>query len=814
MGRTFKCTSCERSWETDLPGRFTLCPSCREAKSSAKRAKLCGYRHCGQPFTDDSPKNSRKFCCSEHGRREKLFRSGLAQDESYFRANRPKLNPLCMACGERWPRVEGDRAVRCPRCRSSAREKVCTFCSEPFYDDTPKNTRKAHPSCARSALRVKPDRQAVASKRLEARRRGFLRSGTHGRLDDIASLKKGSHTWWGRVSELIFKEYRPVAEDANVSFGAQSPFDFLDPDLGKVDVRGVKARVSPEGRPMWAFSVDGLRESCDTAFLVGYRSDRSGIDFIWQIPSAKLPERSLRMAPGSSEYAWEGYCLNWDTSNADRVLTECLSLPDPVRPKDRFSWLDDPAHLIDKAPGHRGRRGELLYQSLYPEAVDQNRAEGSTASFDFLHPDGTRVNVKTSRFILRSDRSVYRWSFSRGFLKEHNCDVYSCLCLDHVGRLVREYRIPSSVWGDRRVIHIYDNEQGQWQPYSVPLRKEGLAVPAGKWSHTCKKDITLDKATEMIRPLTEEALDDVVRILLRTPFPRRGYGPERLLGDFSALVRSRAVRVEGDAVVGQSHAGLALCDAFFEHRYEATYKKSISVKSAWEDPSWLEKAVKFQINVGDPLLPWNVFRALRALLRTPSNFRPTVARAVVEAFSDEGDLVLDPCAGYGGRAAGTLAAGRRYIGVDPHPQAGQSFERMVDLLGFADKVSFHNIPFEDTDFPENSADLAFTSPPYFSVERYADHPDQSWVKHPSWESWRDVFLRVLIQKVFHALKPGAAFCFNVADAKFGKVTYPIVGESIRLALETGFSHERTLSMPLGRFGKKSKSEPILVFRKP
>jgi hypothetical protein len=83
--RKFTCFLCGSQWETEKLGNFKYCPSCREAKDLEGRVKKCGYRYCGVDFTDTSPKNSMTYCCPEHRRREKLLRSGLAKDESYFR---------------------------------------------------------------------------------------------------------------------------------------------------------------------------------------------------------------------------------------------------------------------------------------------------------------------------------------------------------------------------------------------------------------------------------------------------------------------------------------------------------------------------------------------------------------------------------------------------------------------------------------------------------------------------------------------------------------------------------------------------------
>src|SRR5256885_11149744 len=50
--------------------------------------------------------------------------------------------------------------------------------------------------------------------------------------------------------------------------------------------------------------------------------------------------------------------------------------------------------------------------------------------------------------------------------------------------------------------------------------------------------------------------------------------------------------------------------------------------------------------------------------RYPARFSPLFVRAAIEAFSDPGDLVLDPFLGGATTAVEALALGRRAIGID------------------------------------------------------------------------------------------------------------------------------------------------------
>ena len=815
--RTFTCKTCGKAWETAALGNFSTCDECKAAKAISARQKTCAYRHCDITFTDTSKQNSMQFCCPKHREQEKAFRSGKAKDETYFRENKPKLSPICMSCGHRWYRAPEDKSVRCLDCRQASRRKVCAKCCQFFEDTSLKATCKYCPSCATlepTKARIYQNPDEVERRRVEIGRCG------HGRLDDISTLQKGSTTWWGRVAELVFKAYRECAQDMVAEQGAKAVFDFQDPTYGRVNVKGAKERVSPEGRAIWGFPLRGLKVTADTVFLLGFAKDRQSITQMWLAPIGVLPESIVFFAPGSKEYKGAPYEVapSWGLAVANKVLQECLALPEPQVCKDRFAWMDDPKQLRVRAPGHRGRRGELLYKLLYPTSVDMNRTLGSNAPYDFQDADGTKVNVKTSCFVFRLGETSQRWSFSRGVeTREHNCDVYSCLCLDAGSVLVREYRIPVSAWGDaRRTLHIHD--QGQWEAYRVPLAQEGLQIQLTEWNQKLTQDLTVAQATENIQKIPLKAPDfneQLLAILLRTPLPLMEHTEEKLLRDFELLCASQT-HIEQDVIQRVSGVGAVICNHFFKHKYTARYQDLPSLQDAWGDPKWLRRAIVLQIKYGDPLRPRDIFRTLSAILRSPTNFRPAVAKALVAAYCPKGGTVLDPCAGYGGRAVGTLAVGCRYVGVDPHPNALAAFTGLFEFMQAPiEWAKLHQAPIEDVDLGDLQADLVFTSPPYFSVERYADDAKQSWVRYPNWAAWVGGFLVPLFEKAWRHLKPGCAFCLNINNAKFGTTTYDLVGVSLKLGQKLGFLHERTINLPLNRFGKAApKTEPILVFRKP
>src|SRR5947209_17173336 len=64
-----------------------------------------------------------------------------------------------------------------------------------------------------------------------------------------------------------------------------------------------------------------------------------------------------------------------------------------------------------------------------------------------------------------------------------------------------------------------------------------------------------------------------------------------------------------------------------------------------------------------------------------------------------------------------------------------------------------------------SADLVFTSPPYFDKERYGDDALQSYVQFPSYRDWLEGFLQPAITQSFRVLKKGGVLALNVSDTR-------------------------------------------------
>ena len=211
----------------------------------------------------------------------------------------------------------------------------------------------------------------------------------------------------------------------------------------------------------------------------------------------------------------------------------------------------------------------------------------------------------------------------------------------------------------------------------------------------------------------------------------------------------------------------------------------------------------------------------------------------------EGDcLVVDPCAGWGGRLLGTLCVKRKdkvtYVGIDPETRNQEAYETLQGLYNkYLKKESkserssqIYYEKFEDWIDTDDASqlfgktDLVITSPPYFNAELYnSDNENQSANSYETYPEWREKFYRKLVQGAFDLLKPGGTFVLNIANVSSAK---NLEKDARVLATEVGFKGAGFYKLAMGVIpgtrgsirhsvvieGATFKIEPCFVFEKP
>jgi DNA modification methylase len=106
-------------------------------------------------------------------------------------------------------------------------------------------------------------------------------------------------------------------------------------------------------------------------------------------------------------------------------------------------------------------------------------------------------------------------------------------------------------------------------------------------------------------------------------------------------------------------------------------------------------------------------------------------------------------------------------------------------------------------WPHLDYDLAFTSPPYFGTERYAEgvaEEEQSWHAYPTYESWINDYLFKTLDNIYNVLSETGAIAINIIDVKMQNKRY--------LVCDPMTKHMKSMGMPLQEvIGMRMKQRP-------
>ena len=210
-----------------------------------------------------------------------------------------------------------------------------------------------------------------------------------------------------------------------------------------------------------------------------------------------------------------------------------------------------------------------------------------------------------------------------------------------------------------------------------------------------------------------------------------------------------------------------------ENRWSVDGSVSPGPKRTWENEKFMTTLMGSAYSLKMPKITKNILRTMIGLRKyICSQFKPNVAKIIYDMFKSEN--ILDFSMGWGDRLAGFYASehGKHYVGLDPRKENHSIYKQQSEFyqkhLGFFEhdrKCDFHCSPAEDFDFTqyENHFDMVFTSPPYFSVERYSYDDTQSWVRYKDINDWNKDFLQKTLGNLWCSVKKGGYLLVNISD---------------------------------------------------
>jgi len=301
-------------------------------------------------------------------------------------------------------------------------------------------------------------------------------------------------------------------------------------------------------------------------------------------------------------------------------------------------------------------------------------------------------------------------------------------------------------------------------------------------------------------------------------------------------ISRKSHKVDSHKISVGNTAGQNLSRFWFPNMQEAYTRKDkmVSMRARFYDDPRLKRAISFCYKYRDEgdksVLPANIRRALDLVSGgTIANFKPMNARAVYDYICPTmWGNVLDFSSGYGGRMIGSLTSNMRfnYTGIDPNTKTYNGLVALGELmtsLGLGSGYQMHHMPSEQFVPEPGTYDAAFSSPPYFNLEKYSDEPTQCMVNYTTLDEWFDGYVVPTMTNIHNGLNSDGVFATNIADYKtYGqKEPVEVCERWIATAEKIGFKHTGTIKMMLNtrpgvgndKLAGREKFEGVYVFTK-
>ncbi len=323
----------------------------------------------------------------------------------------------------------------------------------------------------------------------------------------------------------------------------------------------------------------------------------------------------------------------------------------------------------------------------------------------------------------------------------------------------------------------------------------------------------------------ERMVDEVFQIYRsKNIFPIWYFNEEGAKEEIKKCIE-KDIKWEGNVLNLRYTQGSALCKWLMPNMFDVVVRDNEATQyKRFYDDEELKKAIRFCLRYDTGVKPHQVQAGLRMTSSVATNFPPMRAKAIYERFVEPGGVIYDFAHGFGGRILGALSSKNnyRYIGVDPCRETFANVRKLGRLIesvtGREDSWQTYCVGSEDFYYGDETIDFAFSSPPYFTLERYSDEETQCYNRFPTLEEWLEGYVRATIRNIYGMLKPNRYYAVNIADFSIGSKKVEYVDEWIRISQEEGFKFDHVIYMKLQtRTGNRGinddKKEGIYVFKK-
>lgn len=303
-----------------------------------------------------------------------------------------------------------------------------------------------------------------------------------------------------------------------------------------------------------------------------------------------------------------------------------------------------------------------------------------------------------------------------------------------------------------------------------------------------------------LQPKGKEAVvERAFRFWRNHGFPFYRLSSPQLRQDMLTLLKKDVHSVFDGRDLRTSNAGLRLANSFQPQMWSTRVNRYLSPMDVFKNDTLLRKAIRRSLSIWPERFGANASSMRRMLKTYPgaasvSNYRPMIAKAIISMYCPEAGTVIDFAAGYGGRLLGAIAAHRNYVGIEPNRAQVKGFIKMSEKIS-AQGFELPRLKFlhgaAETEMPRfmrSSAEMVFSSPPFFDWEHYSRSSSQSFKRYPRYDLWLEKFLRSVIEQSYQILKRNGHLALNVTNGN----RLPTPEDVSRVAREAGFTSRPTI----------------------
>ena len=350
--------------------------------------------------------------------------------------------------------------------------------------------------------------------------------------------------------------------------------------------------------------------------------------------------------------------------------------------------------------------------------------------------------------------------------------------------------------------------------YSIPELDKFIHNKRSKYSNNILEIENIKLTSSYIKLLSDdnriELIDKIYdKVKIFTPISLTN---EKLSKEFK-YITDYNVDISNLEVNNNIATGCSICKHFcsksFYNSADFGYK---SISEQWNDEVSLKKVIKNRLGIG-----WNnkndetfnityqeLINGFKQSREAPtvSIFKPTIAKYMCLKYSEPGDTIGDYSCGFGGRLLGAMSCGRKYIGTDP--LTTDELNHMIGFFNFKDCIVIKSGS-ENYRGEENSIDLYWSSPPYWTQEIYSQDKTQAY--NNGVEYFYQIYWKKTLENIKFMLKPNKWFGLNIKNQpKMLEMAQYYFGDiKERVALKSSRS-------PLNRKAGDTKFEYIYMFR--